>query len=62
LASLAVPDTEKVRVVRIVDTLNLARFQMSEFCQSVLNGHSGVTTVGAAQEIQFDDAANLLPL
>jgi hypothetical protein len=62
LASLAVPDTEKVRVVRIVDTLNLARFQMSEFCQSTLNGHSGLTTVGTAQEMQFDDAANLLPL
>ena len=61
LASLAVPDTEKVRVVRIADTLNLARFQMSEFCQSALNGHSGLTTVGSAKEMQFDDAANLVP-
>jgi hypothetical protein len=62
LASLAVPDTEKVRVVRIVDTLNLARFQMSESYQSVINGHSGVTTLGTAREMQFDAAANLLPL
>jgi hypothetical protein len=62
LASLAVPDTEKVRVVRIVDTLNLARFQMSESCLSAMNGHKGVTTAGGPQEMQFDNAANLLPL
>jgi hypothetical protein len=62
LASLAVQDTEKVKVVRIVDTLNLARFQMSEACKSAINGHPGVTTKGTPRDMQFDDAANLLPL
>jgi Lactate racemase N-terminal domain len=62
LASLAVPDTEKVRVVRIADTLNLARFQISEFCQTALNGHSALKTLGAPKEMQFDAAANHLPL
>jgi hypothetical protein len=62
LASLAVPDTEKVRVVRIADTLNLDRFLVSEFCVSATNGRTGLTTLSAPREMQFDDAANLLPL
>ena len=62
MASLAVPDTEKVKVVRIADTLNLARFQMSEACLAGINGHRGVTADGNAREMKFDDAANLLPL
>jgi hypothetical protein len=61
LASLAVPDIGTARVVRITDTLNLARFQMSESCLSVLNGHSGVTALGAPQAMEFDREANLLP-
>jgi hypothetical protein len=61
LASLAVPDIGTARVVRITDTLNLARFQMSESCLSVLNGHSGVTALGVPQAMEFDGEANLLP-
>ncbi len=41
LASLAVPNPEKVRVVRIADTLNLERFQVSEACAGLTNGHAG---------------------
>jgi hypothetical protein len=61
LASLAAPHPEKVRVVRIADTLNLDRFLVSEACVSATNGHS-VTTSGTARDMQFDAAANLLPL
>jgi hypothetical protein len=62
LASLAAPHPEKVRVVRIADTLNLERFQASEACVGAANGHSGVTTAGAARAMEFDAASNLLPL
>src|SRR5271163_2460964 len=62
LASLAAPHPEKVRVVRIADTLNLERFQASEGCVGATNGHAGVTTAGAARTMEFDSAANLLPL
>jgi hypothetical protein len=62
LASLAAPNPEKVRVVRIADTLNLERFQVSEGCVEATNGHPGVTTAGVARDMEFDVAANLLPL
>ena len=62
LASLAAPNPEKVRVVRIADTLNLDRFQVSEYCVSTINGRAGVTTAGVAREMEFDSTANLLPL
>ncbi len=62
LASLAAPNPEKVRVVRIADTLNLERFQASEACVGATNGHPGVTTAGAARAMEFDSAANLIPL
>jgi len=61
LASLAAPNPEKVRVVRIADTLNLERFQVSEGCVGATNGHPGVTTAGVARDMGFDAAANLLP-
>jgi hypothetical protein len=61
LASLAAPDPEKVRVVRIADTLNLDRFVVSEACISATNGRS-LTKAGTARDMQFDAAANLLPL
>ncbi len=61
LASLAAPDPEKLRVVRIADTLNLDRFLVSEACLSATNGHA-VKTIGTARDMQFDATANLLPL
>jgi hypothetical protein len=62
LSSLASHEPEKLRVVRIADTLNLERFQVSESCLGSTNGHKGVAVTGAAMEMQFDEAANLLPL
>jgi hypothetical protein len=62
LSSLASRAPEKLRVVRIADTLNLERFQVSESCVGGTNGHKGVAVTGAAKEMAFDGAANLLPL
>src|SRR5580704_4630396 len=62
LASLAEPGTEKSRVVRIADTLNLERFLVSESCAKAINGRAGVTTNGTARDMQFDATGNLLPL
>ena len=61
LASLAAYDLDRVRVVRIADTLNLEHFQVSEACVGRTNGHK-VTVTGPAKAMEFDDAANLLPL
>jgi hypothetical protein len=62
LASLAEPDAEKLRVVRIADTLNVERLQVSEACLRGMNGHAAGTSVGKARDMEFDAAANLLPL
>jgi hypothetical protein len=62
LASLAEPNQDKLRVVRIADTLNLNRFLVSESCLKEVNGRSGLTTAGKAREMEFDSAGNLLPL
>jgi hypothetical protein len=62
LASLAEPSTEKLRVVRIADTLNLERFLVSESCAKGINGRPGVTTNGSASDMQFDASGNLMPL
>jgi hypothetical protein len=62
LASLADPSTEKLRVVRIADTLNLERFLVSESCVKGINGRAGVTTNGTARDMQFDASGNLMPL
>ena len=40
----------------------LERFQASEACVGATNGHPGVTTAGAPHAMEFDSAANLLPL
>jgi len=62
LASLAEADAEKLRVVRISDTLNLERLLVSEGCVAEVHGRPGVTTVGVARDMEFDGEANLLPL
>jgi hypothetical protein len=59
LASLASEEPEKLRVVRIADTLNVQRFLASEACVGAMHGHTGVTTVGSARAMEFDGAGNL---
>lgn len=61
LATLAAADTEKLRVVRIVNTLRLERMLVSESCTDLLKGSPGVTIAGTAAEMQFDGTGNLLP-
>lgn len=62
LASLASPDTEMMRVVRIVDTLRLERMLVSECCSEMLGSRPGVTIVGQARAMQFDQTGNLQPI
>src|SRR5580704_14728248 len=54
LASLAEPDAEKLRVVRIADTLNVERLQVSEACVRGLNGHGGQVSAGSGRVMEFD--------
>jgi Uncharacterized conserved protein (DUF2088). len=61
LASLASVCTERLRVVRITDTLNLERMLVSDSCLDQFREDSEVATVGMPHEMQFDLAGNLLP-
>ena len=62
LASLASTEPEKLKVVRIADTLNVERFLASEACVGAMNGHKGVSTVGSARAMEFDGDGNLIAL
>jgi hypothetical protein len=59
--SLAAASPEKVRIVRITDTLNLDRLLISEPLAELARGRADLEVVGAAKEIEFDGAGNLLP-
>jgi len=61
LASLASDHPERLRVIRISDTLNLERMLVSEACLDAIRNDASVTVADAAQPMQFDDAGNLLP-
>jgi hypothetical protein len=62
LGSLASSDPETIRVGRIVNTLSLERMLVSACCSEMLGSRPGVTIVGEARAIEFDEAGNLLPL
>ena len=62
LASVASSNPEMIRVVRIVNTLSLERMLVSECCSEMLGSRPGVTVVGQARAMQFDQAGNLLPI
>jgi hypothetical protein len=62
LASLAEPNMEKLRVVRIADTLNLDRFLASESYAEAVEGSGGVTTDGRPREMEFDATGNMMEL
>ena len=61
LATLASLHPEKVRIVRIINTLSLERMLVSECCSEMLEKRPGVSIIGQAREMQFDEAGNLLP-
>jgi hypothetical protein len=48
--------------MRIANTLSLERLLVSENCVEALAGRAGITTVGTAQSMQFDENGNLPPL
>jgi len=62
LVSVASSHPEMIRVVRIVNTLSLERTLVSECCTEMLGSRPGVTIVGQARAMQFDQAGNLLPI
>ena len=62
LASLAAPNPEKLRVVRIADTLNLERFLASEAVRKRNQRATGAENAGNARDMQFDASGNLQPL
>ena len=62
IASLASEAPERLRIVRISDTLNLDRMLVSEACLDSLCGDSDVTIMGAPVPMQFDASGNLFPL
>jgi hypothetical protein len=61
VTTLATTKPETLRVVRIVNTLNLERVLVSESCLGALNEQSGVTIIGTLQDMEFDESGNLLP-
>jgi hypothetical protein len=61
LATLASLHPEKVRIVRIINTLSLERMLISECCSEMLEKRPGVSIIGQARAMRFDEAGNLLP-
>jgi hypothetical protein len=61
IASLASEKPERLRIMRISDTLNLDRLLVSESCIETFRGVLNVTIVGEPVPMQFDGGGNLLP-
>ena len=61
LASLASSSPERLRIVRISDTLNLERLLVSESCIDSLLQQTGITIGNEAKPMQFDETGNLPP-
>ncbi|MCR4425208.1 MAG: hypothetical protein NUW23_03310 [Firmicutes bacterium] len=52
-------EPDKVRLVRIKNTLELSRMLVSEALLPEVAGFPGCTMVGEPEPLQFDDAGNL---
>jgi Lactate racemase N-terminal domain len=61
LATLASQHPEKLRVVRITNTLQLEKLLVSENCIQVLKDRPGLTLAEKTEEMHFDGAGNLIP-
>jgi hypothetical protein len=59
LASLAISDTRHAKVIRIADTLSLARIEMSEAYTGTIRQRADLEELEGAQEIRFDEGNNL---
>lgn len=62
LATLASDHPEKLRVMRIANTLSIERLQVSASCVELLAGRPGIEIAGAPQPMHFDENGNLQPL
>lgn len=62
VTSLVPHSMEKLRIVRIADTLNLERMLASEAAAEQARTHAGVTLAGAARVMEYDGTGNLLPI
>jgi len=62
LESLALPDIGAARVVRILDTLSLARLEVSEALADEVRRRPNLAPMGEPRELQFDAMGNLPPL
>ncbi|MBI4660395.1 MAG: DUF2088 domain-containing protein [Verrucomicrobia bacterium] len=62
LVSLALPDLRQAKVMRIADTLSLARLEVSEAYQESIRQDGNLETANGAEELRFDAEGNLLPL
>ena len=61
VSTLASPHPERLRIVRIKDTLSLERMLVSECASGTLRSQLAISQLGPAREMQFDEAGNLLP-
>ena len=61
VATLACSDPDKVRLVRIANTLSLERMLVSECCSEIVKTRPGVSSRGPGRAIEFDQDGNLLP-
>ena len=59
--SLVSASNEKLRVVRIVNTLNLDRILVSEALAEEVSSRAELAVIGSAKEMEFDESGNLLP-
>lgn len=62
VSSLASSSPEKLRVIRIANTLSLSRMVASEACIPEIEGRAGLTVSGPARAAEFDGEDNLQPL
>jgi hypothetical protein len=61
LATLASAKPETLRVMRVVNTLNLEHMLVSESCVGALMDKPGIKIIGPAKSMEFDESENLLP-
>lgn len=59
--SLVAAASEKLRVVRIVNTLNLDRILVSTALAEEVSSRADLTLIGPPKEMEFDQSGNLLP-
>ena len=62
LATLATRRPERLRVVRIANTLRLEKMLVSESCAEALRDRPDIAISKAAEEMRFDREGNLMPL